>query len=201
MLLGQYIHQQEPGVHVIPIYRWPLKEVRENGGWEDYLRHTKRWELGRKTVFIFDEAQLSYEDSYLWFQFFKNIRIYNGALAIAFASYGSPTFSVNLGYGSLDSTSSRGITSTPVLLGKEQRVTLRQIKHRDDLDPVGLLFSRMEFDDLVSKQYSSPEHHFHPSFLDAVFDLTGGHVGAIYDFMRIVATDDVRFFIMSQHIT
>ena len=150
MLLRQYIHHQEPGVHVMPIYGWPLKEVRENGGWENYLRYKRGWELGKKTVFIFDEAQLSYEDSNLWFEFFKNIRTYNGALAIAFASYGSPTSnatprgsptsSVNAGYGSPDSTSSRGITSTPYLLDDEQKVTLRQINHHDGLDPVGLLF-------------------------------------------------------------
>jgi hypothetical protein len=58
----------------------------------------------------------------------------------------------------------------------------------------------MEFDDLVRKQFSSPEHYFHPSFFDAVFDLTGGHVGAIHDLLEIITAHEVRFFMMSEHI-
>jgi len=50
-----------------------------------------------------------------------------------------------------------------------------------------------------SKRFS--EYYFHPSFFDGVFRLTGGHVGAIYDFVEIVATDNVCFFMISEHIT
>jgi hypothetical protein len=187
-LLAQYIHRQELAVHIIPVVGWPLKEVRENGGWQSYLQHEKGWVQGKKTVFIFDDAQLSYEDIDLWGEFFKNIEAYDDLFAIAFASYGSPT-------------SSPRIQFIPFSVCDSQRVTLRPIDHGDGLDPVGLLFSRMELDELGSKQFSSPEHYFHPSFFNAVFDLTGGHVGAIHDFVGIIMVHDVRFFMMSEHIT
>jgi hypothetical protein len=58
----------------------------------------------------------------------------------------------------------------------------------------------MEFDDLVGKQFSSFEYYFYPSFLDEVFHLAGGHVGAIHDFMEIVAANDIYFFMMPEHI-
>jgi hypothetical protein len=81
-----------------------------------------------------------------------------------------------------------------------QRVALRPIDHDDGFGAVGLLFSRTEFDDLVGKRFSSSEYYFHPSFFDEVFRLAGGHVGAIHDFVEIVAADDVRFFMMPEHI-
>jgi hypothetical protein len=64
----------------------------------------------------------------------------------------------------------------------------------------------MEFDDLVRKQFSSSEYYSYPSFFDAVFDLTGGHVGAnkaraIRDFVNMITSHDVRFFMVSEHIT
>jgi hypothetical protein len=201
-LLAQHIHQQDPAVHIIPVVGWPLKEVRENGGWLSYLQYEKGWVQGEKTVFIFDDAQLSYEDIDLWGEFFVNIEAYDDLFAIAFASYGSPTSNLSSPTSSLSSpTSSPSIQVTPFFVCDSQRVTLRPIDHGDGLDPVGLLFSRMEFDELVSKQFSSPEHYFHSSFFDAVFDLTGGHVGAIHDFVRIIMVHDVRFFMMSEHIT
>jgi hypothetical protein len=195
LLLAQHIHQQDPAAHIITVYGWPFKEVRENGGWQRYLQHEKGWVQGEKTVFIFDEAQLSYEDIDLWGEFFKNIESYDDLFAIAFASYGSPTSSLS------SPNSSPRIQFIPFSVSDTQRVTLRPIDHGDGLDPVGLLFSRMEFDELVSKQFSSPEHYFHSSFLDEVFNLSGGHVGAIHDFVRIIMAHDVRFFMMSEHIT
>jgi hypothetical protein len=59
----------------------------------------------------------------------------------------------------------------------------------------------MEFDDLVSKGFSSSEYFFDKSFFDGVFHLTGGHVGAIYDFVEVIVADNVRFYVISEHIT
>jgi hypothetical protein len=131
---------------------------------------------------------LSFEDFILWGEFFKELHNFDTPFAIAFASYGSPTTRFT-------------IRGRPMFVGDLQRVALRAVDHGDDLGAVGLLFSRMEFDDLVRKRFSSSEYYFHQSFLDAVFRHTGGHVGAIDDFVRIVASDDVRFFMMSEHVT
>jgi hypothetical protein len=175
-------------VHIILISGWPLEEVKEIGGWRAYLRHEFGWVQGQKTVLIFDEAQLSYEDPSLWNELFKNIHFYANVFAIAFASYGSPT-------------SRLSIKGTPFFVSDSQRITLRPIDHGDGLNAVGLLFSRMEFDELIHKQFSSSGYYFHPSFFDAVFDLTGGHVGAIRDFVQITTGHDVCFFMTSEHIT
>ena len=175
-------------MHIISVFGWPLEDVKEIGGWQAYVQHEKGWVQGQKTIFIFDEAQMSYEDPSLWSEFFKNIEAYDDLFAIAFASYGNPT-------------SCLSIKSTPFSVSDSQRVTLHPVDHGDGLGAVGLLFSRTEFDDLVRKQFSSSEHYFHPSFFDAVFDLTGGHVGAIYDLLEIVTTHEVRFFMMSELIT
>ena len=97
-------------------------------------------------------------------------------------------------------TSNLRTQRTQFLVDDSQRVTLRPIDS-DGLGAVGLLFSRKEFDDLVCKKFPSRDYHFHPSFFNAVFNLTDGHVGAIHDFVKIIAAHDVRFFMMSEHIT
>ena len=180
------------------MFGWPLTEVRMAGGWQAYLEQKKSWVQGKKTIFIFDEAQFSYEDSSLWGEFFKELPNYDDQFAIAFASYGSPTSSVNLGNGSSTSVSNFGTQSTPFSVDDWQRVTLCPIDS-DGIGAVGLLFSRMEFDDLVCKKFPSPDYYFHSSFFDAVFNLTDGHAGAIRDFVNTIAGLDVCFFMMSEH--
>ena len=79
----------------------------------------------------------------------------------------------------------------PIIIPDERRVTLRAIQQEDSLPPAGLLFSRVEFDNLVSTMYPSPKYSFDKSFFDELFDLTDGHVGAITDFMRIIPAHEV----------
>ena len=193
-LLAHYINQQEPAVHIILIHGWP-REIEKKRGWQVYLQE-EGWVPGKKTVFIFDEAQMSYRDFDLWGEFFKNL-VYSDLFAIAFASYGSPISH----QGGKTSDSDWEIQSTPFVLSDSQRVTLRPIDHGDGFNAVGLLFNRTEFDDLVGKRYPPSEFPFDPSLFDGVFDLTGGHVGAILDFLNIIIAHDVRFFMMSEHIT
>jgi hypothetical protein len=176
-LLAQYISRNDPTMKVIWIDRWPLKDVKAIGGYRNYLQKMG-WVKCEETVFIFDEAQLSYEDIDLWADFFRSMHAYEDRRAIVFASYGSPSSRISF----------EGI---PMLLNDRQRVTLRPIHHEDDLPPVGLFFSREEFDDLVSKRYPSSSYYFHSSFFDAVFDLNGGHIGAICDFVTIIAGHQV----------
>jgi len=129
-------------------------------------------------VFIFDEAQLSYWDIDLWIGFFKPIRGNTpDRWAIAFASYGSASSLIN-------------IQGTSIRLNDMQRVTLRKIDHYDGLPAVGLLFSQEEMDDLVSV-LSRSFHYFDPSFFVSVFRSCAGHIGAICDFLEVVAADVV----------
>ncbi|KAI0002424.1 hypothetical protein BJV74DRAFT_958410 [Russula compacta] len=178
-ILAQYIGRQDPEAHIIGVFSWPQEEVTAIGGWRTYL-HNKGYVEGRKTIFIFDEAQSSYKDSGLWLEFFKSIGDYSHLFAITFASYGSPSRRLFI----------RGHATPPFVVRDVQRVTLRRIKHDDDFGAVGLLFSRTEFDDLIRQKNFSSDYYFDTSFFDAVFHITEGHVGAILDFVEIIRTHD-----------
>lgn len=168
----------EPTTDVINISTWPTREIVAGGEWKRQLKRLG-WVEQNKTVFIFDEAQVSYGDSDLWNNFFKSIHEYPRCRAIIFASYGSPTAPIT-------------IRGTSILIHDVRRVTLRAIQHDDNLPVAGVLFTRKEFNDLVAVMYPSPEYVFDASFFDSLFNLTEGHVGAIVDFMQIILSDDVR---------
>ena len=99
--------------------------------------------------------------------------------AIVFASYGSPTSHVT-------------IDGTSIFIEDAQRVTLRSIQHDDDIAPVGLFFTRTEFDDVVRDEYRM--NRLDSYFLNNVFDVTGGHVGALLDFIKIIVNHNVSTF-------
>ena len=181
MLLGRHIRVQEPDVRVIWIGGWNIDDVAQCGGWSSYLAKRKGWIPGEDTVFIFDSAQASYKDGELWNNLFKGIHDYRDRRAIAFATYGSPS-------------SFFDIEGTTFYVASAARVSLLPTAHEDNLPATGLLFTRTEFDELVSKQYPDSECHFHSSFLDAVYKFTEGHVGAIYSFLHIILGSDVMYF-------
>jgi len=180
-LVGARVREQEPATNVIWVQGWPPKPVHEGGPhWKDYLK-TMGWDQSEQTVFIFDEAQLSKWDGDLWNNFFKPISSFPQRRAIIFTSYGSPYSHIT-------------IAGTPIFIEDAQRVTLRPIQYDDGTASVGLLFTQTEFDDLVTKQY--PKNHFDSSFLNNVFDLTGGHVGAFLDFIKIIVNHKASTFVL-----
>jgi hypothetical protein len=132
---------------------------------------------GDKTVFIFDEAQLTYWDVDLWRDFFKNLQGSGDTQAIIFTSYGSPSTRFY-------------VAGTPIYLSDMQRVTLKAIPHKDNLPAVGLCFTKDEMDEMVSVLYDGG-HHFHERFFRNLFLVTGGHAGALCDVMRIIVAEDV----------
>ena len=182
-LLSRHIRDQEPDVCVIWIGGWKLDDVAECGGWYSFLKMRKGWIPGENMVFIFDEAQESYEDGELWNELFKGIHNYPDRRAIAFANYGSPSLFID-------------IEGTSILVPPTARISLLPTTHGDHLPAVGLLFTRSEFDELVSRQYPYSEYYFHPSFLDTVFGITEGHVGAMYSFLNIILGSDVFTFLL-----
>ncbi len=181
-LLAEHIYQQDESVHIIWIYGWPTKAERRN--YRSYLQE-KGWIEYAKTVFIFDEAQESYHDIELWTGFFKSMRAHRERRAIVLCSYGSPASRISF-------------REIPLVVTDAQRVTLRHIDHKDHLPPVGLFFTLSEFNDLVTKNYPSPQFHFHSSFFDTLFRVTNGHVGAIQDFISIIIADDVSSFALKK---
>ena len=186
--LAQHILQHDTDVDVIWISGWPVEEVKRFGGAYGYLYRRKGWVPEKKTVFIFDDAQMSYKNMELWNDFFKTMHGYNNCRAIAFTSYGSPT--------------SRVYTQgTPLEWANVQTVILRPLNHGDGLPPVGLLFSWEEFDDLISRLYPNQEYYFDSSFFDSVFSLTGGHVGAVLGFMAAIVSHHICLLYLAEVMT
>jgi hypothetical protein len=72
------------------------------------------------------------------------------------------------------------------------------IQYNHGIASVGLFFMRTEFDNLVAKLY--PRNCLDSSFLNNIFDLTGGHVGALCDFIKIIVTHNVSTFALIQVI-
>jgi hypothetical protein len=71
-------------------------------------------------------------------------------------------------------------------------IALWPIQYNDDTTSVSLLFTWTEFSDLVTKWY--PRNCLDLSFLDNVFNITGGHVGAFLDFIQIIVNHKVNNF-------
>jgi hypothetical protein len=170
------------------IQGWPQKVV-ETRNFRTYLEQ-QGWVINEETAFIFDEAQATYSDSRLWHQFFKSMHTFKRCRAIIFCRYGSPSLRMNVGE-SLE-------IPTPIMVADRLRVTLRHIDHEDDIPPVGLFFTRNEFNELVNYYHSSK--CFDSSFFDALFRITNGHVGAIHDFIQIVISDSVSSFALKRVI-
>ncbi len=125
------------------------------------------------SVLILDEAQTTYWDKKFWNRF-KNPEIQDERV-VTFASHGSS------GYTGADSL-------TPMWIAPEQRVGLAPVDCGDGI-LVGLLFTREEFDDLVRVKFG--DDRFCPSFLDCVFDMTKGHIGACLDIMQMIKAHPV----------
>ena len=127
-------------------------------------------------MFIFDEAQLTYEDTGLWNTLFKPISDHPLLLhhrIIIFTSYGSPT-RINA-------------PGTPMYIKQRQMVTLVPIDHHDSLEAVGLYLTRPEFDEIIKlRKYS-----FDPACLDFILRISSGHAGAMDDVIDVISCDDV----------
>jgi hypothetical protein len=134
-----------------------------------------------QTVIIIDEAQLSYTDSNLWNVIIKELLDGTAPVDIEiclFCSYGSPLTGVDVmtGYYS------------PGVLKPTQRVTLAP--HEDECLPrVGLFFTMVEFNDVVSRMI---RYIFQEQFtLDEeaasyIFSFTNGHPGGVSSVMEYI---------------
>ncbi|KAF8263271.1 hypothetical protein EI94DRAFT_1741297 [Lactarius quietus] len=144
--------------------------------WSMYLED-RGWEGKHPTVFIFDQGQDTYTEKILWTDFFKPIMsgdsAYPETYVIGFASYGSATTSFEIS------------TGTPFNVPAQQRIGLRVIDHRDTLTAARILFTKEEFNGYVDQKSAEGGLSFHQSFFHHLFDLTGGHIGAIVDVKRL----------------
>ncbi|KAL5478279.1 hypothetical protein ACEPAI_2463 [Sanghuangporus weigelae] len=172
-LLQSYIRTVEPSRHVIFVHSWPMDHNDPRWSWSRYLAG-EGWVRGRETIFIFDEAQMTYADDKLWLQFFKGLRLLD-ARAVLFASYGSASSRIQF-------------NGSPVDIPSRSKITLRPVDHNDWLPSVGILFTEKEYWDLIQLQYDGSSH-FDETFFRNVFKVTGGHIGAIIGFIQVVMND------------
>ena len=127
----------------------------------------------QKTYILFDNAQDTYWDTELWEDFFKDHQQRrNGYRIILFCSYGSASkriFDYN---------------HRTIVVRPKARVSLRRTTVDSDYEPVGLLLSREEFDDVVDR---SAVVLLAPDLQDFIFDSTNGHVGAVMGILEALS--------------
>jgi hypothetical protein len=176
-LLRRYITNLERNTDVIYIPFWPKDRSL---GLELFLAVDHGWVQTRETVFIFDNAESTYNDNELWVSLFKDTPNFRTRRVIIFTSFGSPNSRILL-----------EDNVTPIQLAPAQRVNLHPVSHNDGLPPVGLFLTWDEFNDLTRRRYPGPEYRFHRDFLEEVFKFTVGHVGAVLDFLSVTTAHDV----------
>jgi hypothetical protein len=144
-LLHAHILSQEPGAIIEVIKGWrkqPETEIKDR-----IRQRIKTYPLTgpHRHYLLFDNAQDTYWDGFLWENFFKDIvQRGSGPRAILFCSYGSPsTRPVDYDNG------------TPPILDGSARISLTPYSD-SDFPPINLLFSRAEFEEAVDR-FKSPD--------------------------------------------
>jgi hypothetical protein len=141
-------------------------------GWRAWVAADHSWDGRSGSVLIVDGAQTSYWDSYFWDDI-KSITPEWPYGIVTLASYG--TIGTNASVATPDSGQVVGLHANVVGYGNDVKV--------------GLLLTRDEFRAFVEKIFSG--HLFDDQFLDCIYDLTAGHVGACGDILWIMQVHNV----------
>jgi hypothetical protein len=128
-----------------------------------------------KLYFLFDNAQDTYWDGHLWEYFFKDtVQHGSGPLAVLFCSYGSP--------------SNRPVEyeeGVPPILPPSSRISLTPYYDGSGFPPIGLLFSREEFEEAVDRFRGADNKCIcvDQTLRQMLFEWTMGHAGAVGDLL------------------
>ena len=128
--------------------------------------------LTRDLVFLFDEAQQSYQDSRLWLGIIKTQSgESSGPKICLFASYGSPaTGPTQYPHG-----------STPIHFGAEQRVSI-SVSSTSSGPNICLFYNKKEFREVMRLRCANHPTHklaIDPAASDYLYSITNGHPGAV----------------------
>lgn len=129
-------------------------------------------------VFIFDEAQQSYNDPDLWLGIIKTQSGGDAGPKIClFSSYGSPT----------TGPTQYPLGSTPIQFGPSQRISITP-SHFAENGRVCLFYSQEEFEDVVSRRCSDPTSKFEldPVARKYLYSITNGHPGATTALLKFI---------------
>lgn len=126
--------------------------------------------LDANIVFIFDEAQQSYNDSDLWLGIIKTQSGGSAGPKICiFSSYGSPT----------TGPTRYPVGSTPIQFGPTQRISITPSSFVNN-GHICLFYSQEEFEDVVNRACLDPTKTFalDPAAREYLYSITNGHPGA-----------------------
>jgi len=157
-----------------------LQLLVENAHAVGYTDVTRKNILVADIVWIIDEAQLSYHDTELWYDFIKaqHGRTF-GPRICTLSSYGSPSTGPDE---LLDSG------NTPLAhLGVASRVSLTPSILQGS-PSIGLFYSREEFDSVleIARNNRGRPLLLDPDATDYVFSLTNGHPGAVTSVLQML---------------
>jgi hypothetical protein len=169
LLGGYYNKRREPvvfldGWHNVSDPTAHLISSCEAHGYYGITRYTL---INANVVFIFDEAQQSYDNVRLWLGIIKT---QSGSRAgpkfCLFSSYGSPT----------TRPTQYPLRSTLVHIGASQRISITTTAFVE----VCLFYNLEEFEDVVSRICSDPTRSFalDPATREYLYSITNGHPGA-----------------------
>lgn len=128
-------------------------------------------------IFILDEAQVTYADSFFWYSVIKErLAATKGPRFCLFTSYGSPST------GSPDYPK----TTTPPILKREQRISLI-VPHDHVGHDLCLFYKQEEFKDAVKKWADTTDHTIGEDVASCIFEQTNGHPGVAGAMLRYVA--------------
>lgn len=134
-------------------------------------------EANDNLIFILDEAQVTYSDSFFWCSVIKErLAVIKGPRFCLFTSYGSP------------STGSPYYpnTTTPPILKREQRISL--IAPHDHIGhDLCLFYKQEEFKDAVKRWADTTDHTIDEDVASYIFEQTNGHPGVAGAMLRYVA--------------
>jgi energy-coupling factor transporter ATP-binding protein EcfA2 len=171
-LLRNLILKEEEGAQVHVISNWFDIDTTPESQYNTRLNSRvpglldQSHEITSKTFILFDNGQDTYWDEQLWEIFLKDHQQRpNGFRIILFSTYGSPT--------KRPVSYPQGI---PPIVPPRARISLRRQNHSSIGEPVGLLLTREEFDDVVQR---ADKVILDPYFQDFIFESTDGHVGAV----------------------
>lgn len=164
--------------------------------------HTNRpidaddWLRMRNMLLIIDEAQIAYQYGDLWTRFIKRIASDGDEhrWVILFSSYGSPA-EIPLVHSSVGSPSME--------LSADQRVSIRPLS--DNNKEISLYFTRLEFDDVVTRACQragkmGQPFYLSPELLDYIWEFSNGHPAGTRLILDALINAEVSFYSLYYHL-
>lgn len=193
LLFRHYPRNRQPKIVFIADWKDWLRNDNETVGFLVRQCHLLGYKVQRAEflnetnddlIFILDEAQVTYADSFFWNSVIKErLSATSGPRFCLFTSYGSPST------GSPDYPKS----TTPAILKKEQRISLI-VPHNHVKHDLCLFYKHEEYKDAVKRWTDTTDYTIGEDVESYIFEQTNGHPGIAGAMFRYVALVFLQFF-------